>query len=100
MCGELLGGTLAHHACLFEWPDVSLSDAWSWGADDDPEGAQNYRQSDSSGAASSLGLVDSEGSTYLYAGGHRLVASRGHGAELSLAVTVQLDAPVLIDTLL
>ena len=47
-----------------------------------------------------LGLVDSEGSTYLYAGGHRLVASRGHGAELSQAVTVQLDAPALIDTLL
>ena len=51
-------------------------------------------------ASTALGLVDSEGSTYLYAGGHRLVSSRGHGAELSQAVTVQLDAPALIDTLL
>lgn len=61
--------------------------------------------------ASSLGLVDSEGNTYLYAGSHQLRVDTGpdyastHGGViancLTMNVTVDLvDGPVLIDTLL
>ena len=50
--------------------------------------------------SSSLGLVDSEGNTYLYPGAHELRVSRGHGETLSLHVTVNVPEPVLIDTLL
>ena len=49
---------------------------------------------------STLGLVDSEGNTYLYPGAHELRVSRGHGEALSLHVTVNVPEPVLIDTLL
>eukprot|EP01052_Picozoa_sp_SAG31_P012278 SAG31_NODE_715_length_12634_cov_5.289190_2_plen_123_part_00 len=52
--------------------------------------------------ASSLGLVDSEGNTYLYEGEHRLRIDNGpHASSLTMNVTVDLvNGPLLIDALL
>eukprot|EP01046_Picozoa_sp_COSAG06_P001687 COSAG06_NODE_57_length_27525_cov_14.855279_12_plen_128_part_00 len=52
--------------------------------------------------ASSLGLVDSEGNTYLYPGVHELRVNRGPGTvdELALSVRVKAPGPILVDTLL
>jgi len=49
---------------------------------------------------SCLGLVDSEGNTYLYPGAHELRLDRGHGDELALQVSVATSGPVLLDMLL
>ena len=51
--------------------------------------------------ATALGLVDTEGNTYLYAGDHNLVVDRGHGDTLTLKVKVAVPgAPLLLDTML
>ena len=52
--------------------------------------------------ASSLGLVDSEGNTYLYPGVHELRVDRGPGTVDALVLNVRVEAPgpILIDTLL
>jgi len=47
--------------------------------------------------ASSLGLIDSNGNTMLYAGTHQLWADRGHGEALTVNVTVAKT--ISIDTL-
>ena len=48
-----------------------------------------------------LGLVDTEGNTYLYAGNHSLVVDRGHGDTLTLKAKVAVPgAPLLLDTML
>ena len=51
---------------------------------------------------SSLGLVDSEGNTYLYPGEHELRLDRGPSTDDALSLTVHVDAPgpILVDTLL
>lgn len=43
--------------------------------------------------ATALGLVDSNGDTVLYGGVHSLVASRGHGEELSATVLATPSSP-------
>ena len=52
--------------------------------------------------ASSLGLVDSEGNTYLYPGVHELRVDRGPDTTDALVLTVRVKAPgpILVDTLL
>ena len=52
--------------------------------------------------ASSLGLVDTEGNTYLYPGTHELRVDRGPTTADALRLTVHVDAagPILVDTLL
>lgn len=51
-------------------------------------------------SAAELGLVDFSGDTVLYPGPHLLYADRGHGPALSLNVSVQIAAPVMIESLL
>ena len=51
--------------------------------------------------AAALGLTDSKGDTVLYSGEHELVATRGHGANLTATVAVQAGANgALVDTLM
>ena len=46
-----------------------------------------------------LALVDNSGDTVLLPGAHVLHIDRGHGAALTLNVTIVADAPIVIDTL-
>ncbi len=51
--------------------------------------------------AAALGLTDSKGNTVLYSGEHKLVATRGHGANLTATVAVSVGANgALVDTLM
>lgn len=49
--------------------------------------------------ATQLGLTNSNGDTMLYAGIHTLLLSRGNGRDVALNVSVEIEAPLLIDTL-
>ncbi len=51
--------------------------------------------------AAALGLTDSKGNTVLYSGEHEIVATRGHGANLTATVAVAVGANgALVDTLM
>ena len=48
-----------------------------------------------------LATTDSKGDTVLYAGSHSIVATRGHGANLIMPVTVAAGSSgLLVDTLM